>query len=103
MFLERYVGSENGCAFGETEIYWFRFLSTPKHIEVQILGDTNGSVCHLWERDCTVQRKHQKIIEFAPAVSVPDLVRGKLHDAAVRLAKYVSYGSFDRLYQIFTC
>ena len=68
-----------------------RFLPQPKHIEVQILGDQYGNVVHLFERDCTVQRRHQKIIEFAPALSLSTSSRQKLHEAALKIARHVKY------------
>ena len=68
-----------------------KFLPSPKHIEVQILADKHGNVIHLLERDCTIQRKHQKIIELAPATSVPKHTRLGMQDAAVRLCQFVKY------------
>lgn len=79
-------------SFGVDSVFLEKFLPSPKHIEVQILADKHGNVVHLLERDCTVQRKHQKIVELAPAVSIPEQVRYRMHDAAVRLAKHVRYG-----------
>lgn len=81
-------------SFGIDTVFVEKFLPNPKHIEVQILADKHGNVVHLLERDCTIQRKHQKIIEIAPAVSVPYATRKKMHDAAVKLAKHVKYGKY---------
>ncbi|KAI1654776.1 pyruvate carboxylase [Daldinia decipiens] len=83
--------SEAKDSFGVDAVFVEKFLPSPKHIEVQILADKHGNVAHLLERDCTIQRKHQKIVEFAPAVSVSKETRQKMHDAAVRLSKYVKY------------
>ena len=62
-----------------------RFVDRPRHIEVQILGDGKGNVVHLWERDCSVQRRHQKVIEMAPAWSLPWSLREQLHEYATKL------------------
>lgn len=69
-----------------------RYLSRAQYIEVQILSDAYGNHIHLFERDCSVQRKHQKIIEVAPAINISDKVRKGLTDAAVRLARGLCYG-----------
>ncbi len=63
--------SEAKAAFGNDEIYLEKLLENPKHIEVQILGDTYGNIVHLYERDCSVQRRHQKLVEVAPSISLP--------------------------------
>ena len=68
-----------------------RFLDKPKHIEVQLLGDNFGNVVHLYERDCSVQRRHQKVVEIAPAKDLPQETRQAILDDAVRLAKSVNY------------
>lgn len=78
-------------SFGIDTVFVEKFLPSPKHIEVQILADRHGSVTHLLERDCTIQHKHQKIVEIAPAVSVPKITRHNMHAAAVRLATHVKY------------
>ena len=62
-----------------------RFVARAKHIEVQILGDTHGNLVHLWERDCSVQRRHQKVVEIAPSINLPDEFRRRICDAAVQL------------------
>ena len=64
--------SESKKAFGEDDIFIEKYISNPKHIEVQILGDKYGNIVHLYERDCSVQRRHQKIIEYAPAFSIEE-------------------------------
>ena len=58
--------SEAKAAFGNDEVYLEKLIENPKHIEVQIFGDTNGNIVHLYERDCSVQRRHQKVVEVAP-------------------------------------
>lgn len=77
-----------------------RFLDRPKHIEVQLLGDNNGNIVHLYERDCSVQRRHQKVVEIAPAKDLPSEVRQAILDDAVRLAKSVNYSTLK--YRSFT-
>ena len=83
--------SEAKAAFGNGTVFVERFLDKPKHIEVQLLGDSRGNVIHLYERDCSVQRRHQKVVELAPAKNLPVEVRDKILADAVRLAKSVSY------------
>ena len=83
--------SEAQKAFGAGEMYVEKYIENPKHIEVQILGDQAGHVMHLWERDCSVQRRHQKVVEVAPTVGLDMAVRKKLCQEAVRLMKEVGY------------
>lgn len=83
--------SEAKAAFGSDEVYVEKLLEHPKHIEVQILGDRYGNVVHLYERDCSVQRRHQKLVEAAPALSLPDALRHDICVAAVKLMKNVGY------------
>ncbi len=83
--------SEAKSAFGSDEVYIERYIRNPKHIEVQIIGDTKGNIIHLYERDCSVQRRHQKVIETAPAFCLPEKVRQNICDAAVKLMKNVGY------------
>lgn len=83
--------SEAKAAFGSDEIYVEKYISNPKHIEVQIFGDTHGNVVHLFERDCSVQRRHQKVVEVAPSVNLSDELRHAICDAAVQLMKHVGY------------
>ena len=85
------VKSEAKKAFGNEDIFIEKYLVEPKHIEVQILGDQYGNVVHLGERDCSLQRRYQKVVEFAPAWSVPQATLDKLHADAVKIAKYVGY------------
>lgn len=83
--------SEAMAAFGRKDIYVERYIENPKHIEVQILGDTHGNIVHLFERDCSVQRRHQKVVEVAPCVTMSEELREKICGAAVRLMKHVDY------------
>ncbi len=82
---------EARSAFGRGEIFLERYLESPKHIEVQVLGDAHGHVVHLYERDCSVQRRHQKVVEVAPAASLDPRLRDRLCADAVRLASSVGY------------
>lgn len=83
--------SEAKSAFGNGTVFVERFLDRPKHIEVQLLGDNLGNVVHLYERDCSVQRRHQKVVELAPAKDLPLDVREAILNDAVKLAKSVNY------------
>ena len=83
--------NESKKAFGDDMIFIEKYLRGPKHIEVQIIGDNYGNVVHLYDRDCSVQRRHQKVVEYAPAFSIPETVRQEIFDASIRLAKTVGY------------
>ena len=83
--------SEAKSAFGNGTVFVERFLDRPKHIEVQLLGDSQGNVVHLYERDCSVQRRHQKVVELAPAKELPTKVRDAILADAVKLARSVKY------------
>ncbi|MEA4893947.1 MAG: pyruvate carboxylase [Oscillospiraceae bacterium] len=85
------VKSEAKKAFGNDDIFIEKYLVEPKHVEVQILADEHGHVMHLGERDCSLQRRYQKVVEFAPAFSVPQEVRDRLHADAVKIAECVGY------------
>lgn len=92
-------------AFGNPEVFLERYIERAKHIEVQILGDQHGDIVHLHERDCSVQRRHQKVVEIAPSYGLPDDVRTALCDAAVRIAKAIDYdnaGTVEFLYDLDT-
>ncbi len=92
--------NEAQAAFGDPGIYAERFLADARHIEVQILGDGRGGVTHLWERDCSIQRRYQKLIEFAPALNLAAPTRAQILQAAVRMAAacdYRSLGTFEFL------
>ncbi|MFZ3579377.1 pyruvate carboxylase [Virgibacillus sp. DJP39] len=83
--------SEAKAAFGNDEVYVEKLIENPKHIEVQVIGDQSGNVVHLYERDCSVQRRHQKVVEIAPSVSLSDELRLDICDTAVELMKNVQY------------
>ena len=85
--------SEAAKAFGIDDIFIEKYLERPKHIEVQVLGDKYGNVVHLFERDCSIQRRHQKVIEFTPALNISDELRQKLCEDAIKIAKAVDYRS----------
>ncbi|PLC51542.1 carbamoyl-phosphate synthase subunit L [Pollutimonas subterranea] len=85
-------------SFGDGRLIVERFVERPRHVEVQVFGDQQGNVVHLYERECTLQRRHQKVVEEAPAIALPEAVRKQLHDAAVRGAfsiGYVNAGTFE--------
>ncbi|KYO46755.1 hypothetical protein Y1Q_0015754 [Alligator mississippiensis] len=83
--------SEALAAFGNGALFVEKFIEKPRHIEVQILGDNYGNVVHLYERDCSIQRRHQKVVEIAPAAHLDPQLRARLTHDAVRLAKQVGY------------
>ncbi|MDQ0298990.1 pyruvate carboxylase [Salibacterium salarium] len=83
--------SEAKSAFGSDIVYVEKFIENPKHIEVQILGDNEGNIVHLYERDCSVQRRHQKVVEIAPSVALSEKLREDICDAAVKLANNIKY------------
>lgn len=83
--------SEAKSAFGNGAVFIEKYIEKPRHIEVQILGDHHKNVVHLYERDCSVQRRHQKVVEIAPAPSLPSHIRDRITGDAVKLAKHVGY------------
>lgn len=85
------AAAEAGAAFGDARVYLERYIASGRHVEVQVLGDGNGRVIHLGERDCSVQRRYQKLVEETPAPHLSDALRGALHAAAVRFAERLSY------------
>ncbi|MDO8298720.1 MAG: acetyl-CoA carboxylase biotin carboxylase subunit [Lacisediminimonas sp.] len=85
------ASAEALAAFGDATVYMEKYIERARHIEIQVLGDSHGNVVHLGERDCSTQRRHQKLIEEAPSPFIPDSVRRKLADDAVRLARQVNY------------
>ncbi|GAH05022.1 unnamed protein product, partial [marine sediment metagenome] len=94
--------SEAKAAFSNDAVYMEKFLETPRHIEFQILADTHGNVIHLGERDCSMQRRHQKVIEEAPAPGITNDQRGIIGDLVTRACRelnYVGAGTFEFLYQ----
>ncbi|MFZ6756714.1 acetyl-CoA carboxylase biotin carboxylase subunit [Undibacterium sp. Ji50W] len=94
--------SEAGAAFGNPEVYMEKFLENPRHVEIQILADQHGSAIWLGERDCSMQRRHQKVIEEAPAPGIPRKIIEKIGDrcaAACRKINYRGAGTFEFLYE----
>jgi len=87
------ASAEAQAAFGNAGIYIERYIERPRHVEIQILGDQHGTMLHLWERDCSTQRRHQKLIEESPSPRLPQEIRKKMCEAAVRLAKAAGYYS----------
>lgn len=83
--------SEAKAAFGSDEVYVEKCIVEPKHIEVQIIGDAHGNIVHLYERDCSIQRRHQKVVEIAPSNSISKDLRQRICDAAVKLMKNIKY------------
>ncbi len=82
---------EGQSSFGDPAVLIEKYVTTPRHIEVQVFGDKHGAVVHLWERDCSLQRRHQKVIEEAPAPGMPAQVRAAMTEAAVKAARAVAY------------
>src|SRR5262249_17968193 len=90
-------------AFGDAWVFLEKYLPRARHLEVQILGDHHGNLLHLYERDCSVQRRHQKVVEVAPAANLASSIRAELCDAAVQLArkaKYRNAGTVEFLYDV---
>lgn len=86
--------------FGNSEVYIERYIDNPKHIEVQVIGDELGNIIHLYERDCSVQRRHQKVVEVAPSVGLSNSLRERICEAAIQLMeniKYVNAGTVEFL------
>jgi acetyl-CoA carboxylase, biotin carboxylase subunit len=82
---------EAKAAFGNDDVYIEKYVESPRHVEVQIIADNHGNVVHLWERDCTMQRRHQKLIEESPAPTLSSETRAKMCEVAVRLVKAADY------------
>jgi acetyl-CoA carboxylase biotin carboxylase subunit len=97
----RAARSEGQSYFNDSTVYIEKYITSPKHIEIQIFGDSHGNVVHLFERECSIQRRHQKLIEESPSPSVPDVVRRKMGEVAVRAAKSIGYqgaGTFEFIF-----
>ena len=94
--------SEAGAAFGNDMVYMEKFLDNPRHIEIQVLADEHGNAIHLGERDCSMQRRHQKVIEEAPAPGITEKMRKKIGDRCADACRDIGYrgaGTFEFLYQ----
>ncbi len=88
--------------FGDDSVYMERYLQNPRHIEVQVLGDGNGNAIHLYDRDCSIQRRHQKVLEEAPAADIPDDIREPILQACVSACERIGYrgaGTFEFLFE----
>ena len=82
---------ESAAAFGNDGMYMEKLILEPRHIEIQVIGDSYGKACHLSERDCSVQRRHQKLVEETPSPFMTDKLRKKMGDAAVKAAEFIAY------------
>ncbi|MHC6178583.1 pyruvate carboxylase [Clostridium sp. JNZ X4-2] len=89
--------SESKKAFGSEDIFIEKYIEGPKHIEVQVLGDKYGNIVHLYERDCSIQRRHQKVIEFTPSIALSDEKRSAICEDALKIARSVGYRSAGTL------
>src|SRR3954464_15698913 len=94
---------EAGTAFGVADVFLEKFVQKARHIEVQLLGDSHGGLIHLFERDCSLQRRHQKVVEIAPSPNLPDDVRRRIWDAALKVghaAGLNNAGTVEFLYDV---
>jgi acetyl-CoA carboxylase biotin carboxylase subunit len=94
--------AEAKAAFGDDAVYMERYLSTPRHIELQVIADAFGNVCHLGERDCSLQRRHQKVLEEAPSPAIDPAARariGKIVVDAIKAIGYLGVGTIEFLYE----
>ncbi|NRA41414.1 MAG: acetyl-CoA carboxylase biotin carboxylase subunit [Pseudomonadales bacterium] len=94
--------TEAKTAFGDATVYMEKFLENPRHVEIQVLADGKGNAIHLADRDCSLQRRHQKVIEEAPAPKIPDAVRQEVYDACTKACLDIGYegaGTFEFLYE----
>jgi len=85
------ASSEAKAAFGNAAVFLERYIENPKHVEVQVLGDHHGNLVHFYDRDCSIQRRHQKVIEVAPSPALSDAKRQELCDHALKICKHVNY------------
>ncbi len=94
--------AEAKAAFGDDTVYMEKFLQHPRHVEIQVLGDGEGNAIHLGDRDCSLQRRHQKVVEEAPAPHIPDAIRQQVAESCVKACKQMRYrgaGTFEFLYE----
>ncbi|MFI2811789.1 MULTISPECIES: acetyl-CoA carboxylase biotin carboxylase subunit [Microbulbifer] len=94
--------SEAGAAFGDSTVYMEKFLQNPRHVEIQVMSDGQGNAIHLGDRDCSLQRRHQKVLEEAPAPGIPDDVRRDVQESCVQACIDIGYrgaGTFEFLYE----
>ncbi|MBT3512768.1 MAG: acetyl-CoA carboxylase biotin carboxylase subunit [Nitrosomonadales bacterium] len=94
--------AEAGAAFGNATVYMEKYLETPRHVEVQVLSDQHGNAIHLWDRDCSLQRRNQKVVEEAPAPGIPQRLREKMGQRCADACKKIGYrgaGTFEFLYE----
>ena len=94
--------AEAAAAFGDGTVYMEKFLENPRHVEVQIMSDGQGNAVHLYDRDCSMQRRHQKVLEEAPAPGIPDEIRQKVYESCVNACIKIGYrgaGTFEFLYE----
>jgi len=84
---------ESQAAFGSSDVFLEKYIQRPRHIEVQLMGDQHGNLVHLYERDCSVQRRYQKVVEIAPAISLDPALRDEICNAALRIGRAVSYSN----------
>src|SRR5918993_4215125 len=82
---------EAEAAFGDASVFLEKLIEDPRHVEVQVIGDRGGNVIHLFERECSIQRRHQKVVEEAPSPALPPELREEMCDAAVRLTRHAGY------------
>ena len=96
---ENYVVAQNEAKanFGNPDVYIEKYVEEPRHVEIQIIGDKFGNVVHLGERDCTIQRRHQKLIEESPSAGIDSKTREKMGKFAAKLAKGIGYDSVGTL------
>ena len=87
------AGNEASTAFGNDTIFLEKFIESPKHIEVQIMGDNHGNIVHLFERDCSVQRRFQKVVEIAPSIVLKEETRSSLYNYALKICRHVNYNN----------
>ncbi len=94
--------TEAGAAFGDSTVYMEKFLQNPRHVEVQIMSDGQGNTIHLFDRDCSLQRRHQKVIEEAPAPGIPADIKQNVYDSCINACNKIGYrgaGTFEFLYE----